>query len=215
MVEGFFGGPRPLLSLDCLLAVRDYTALPSPTISGGTSPDRTDEFQEAARSHLPVETFSTEEHTTGSKLFGDYLVAELETDRLQLNQFMTFVEKYADLLNVDDLRVVNVGIDARTAVDSALPRPFVNEDIAVFLLVEIRFPSDYEKREIELTAHQIESELDWITDSTRSGNTVVFQHLSGPNDLVVTHVLNMIDELEQYNIPLEDVTVTCSILETK
>jgi hypothetical protein len=174
MVQGeLLGGPRPLLSMDCLLVIRDYSALPSPVISGGTSPDWSDEFREAAQAELPVDGFGREAHEQPDP-FGDILVAELETDRLQLNQFMNFIRSYSNLLEGDDLRVVNVGIDARTAVDSALPRPFVDDDVAVFLLVEIRFPSDYGKREIELTAHQIESELDWITDSTRSGYTVVF-----------------------------------------
>lgn len=212
MVEGLFGGPRPLLSRRCLLVVRDYNALPLPTVSGGMSPDYSAEFQQAARDQLPVEAISTEEHEQPDP-FGDYLIAELETDRIQLNQFMSFVEAYADLLNVDDLRKIGVGIDARTAINSSVPRPFVDDDVTVFLLLEIRFPSEYGTGRIERVISQLEAELNWVADSTRTGSdTGILQHHSGVNDFVSTQALDLIEELEEYEIPVEDVTVTCAVI---
>ena len=214
MVKGPLGGPRPLLSLDCLLVIRDYTALPSPTISGGTTPDRTDEFREAARSTLPVDSFSTDPHMTDSELFGDYLVAELDADRLQLDQFLEFVEEYARLLGVEDLRVVNVGIDARTKVQNRLPRPLVDDDVTVFLLLELRFPPRYDIGQIERILDSLESELDWVADTARTGSdTAIVQHHSGVNDLVVNQILELIDLLEQYEIQPECVTATCNLVQ--
>jgi len=209
MIEGPFGGDRPLLSLDCLLVVKEYTALSSSTISGGTSPDRTDEFQEAALSHLPVEAFSTESHKTDSDLFSDYLVAELDSDRLQLNRFMSFVEEYARLLNVDDRRAVNVGIDAKTRVQSRLPRPFADGEVDPTLLIEVRFPEKYRRRAIEQILNETEGQLEWVSDTIRSGpQTAILQHHSGPNDLVLSQVLQFQENLKQYDVLFDDVTVT-------
>lgn len=149
MAQGPFGGPRPLLSQECVLVIRDYTALPSPTISGGASPDRTEEFRQAAQKHLPVASIETEPHDVAPGLFGDYLVAELESDRLPLDQYMAFVEGYARLLGTEDLRVVNVGIDARVAVESRFPRPFVETGVLVAPLIEIRLSDGYSTTELE------------------------------------------------------------------
>ena len=214
MPRGPFGGPRPLLSQKCVLVIRDYTAVPSPNISGGTTPDRTEEFRQAARKHLPVASITTEPHDVAPDLFGDTLVAELESDRLPLDQYMAFIEENARLLGTDELRVVNVGIDARVAVENRFPRPFVESGVHVTELIEIRFPDEFTASDIEQVSEDLESELSWLVDSHVSGATAVLQAQGGINDIVVSQTLELVQQLNKYGILTENVTVTCEILES-
>lgn len=139
MTRGPFGGPRPMLSIDCLLKVKEYTAVPSPTISGGMSADRTDEFRQSAEEHLPVDTFTLDPHPVQPDLFDDVMKPELDTDRLPVNQYLEFVDGYARLLGVEDRRIINTGIDARTTIENRVPRPLADADVIVAILLEIRY----------------------------------------------------------------------------
>lgn len=168
MVRGLFGGPRPLVSVDCLLSVLDYTAVPSPTISGGMSSDRTEVFRRAADAHLPVDIFTYEPHPMQPDLFGDVMIAELDTDRIGLDQYRAFVREYAQLLGTDDLQVVNTGIDARTTLPSNIPRPLADADVLVAVLVEISFPDEVSQGDIERVLSQLETELPWVADTIKN-----------------------------------------------
>ncbi len=208
------GAPQPLLSVDCLLSVMDYTATPGPTISGGMTPDRTDEFRRAADGHLPVDFFTSEPHPMLPDLFGDVMIAELDTDRIGLNRYLSFVREYARLSETDDLRVVNTGIDARTTTKSCAPRLFADAEVLVAVLVEIRFRERFTSSEIRSILNELEAKFSWVADTVvRESDIGLLRHHGGPNDLVVTQTLNLIEELERHNIELDQATISCSPVE--
>jgi uncharacterized lipoprotein len=147
-------------------------------------------------------------------LFGDTLVAELESDRLPPDQYMAFVEENARLLGTDELRVMNVGIDARVAVENRFSRPFVESGVHVVELIEIRFPDEFKAKDIEEVSTVLESELSWVVDSRVSGDTAVLQAQGGINDIVVSQALQLKEQLRKYEIPTENVRVACRIIES-
>jgi hypothetical protein len=211
MPRGPLGGPRPLLSVECFLVVNEYTALPTETISGGTSPDRSDEFRQAAAEHLPVERFATEPHPMQPDLFGDVLVAELDNDRLRLNRYMAFVSEYASLTGTDDLRVISTGLDAQTKVDIQFPRPLVEPDVEALLKFEIT----HSGADMEAVASELESEFGWITGyEVPTSGVAILQHVGGSNDLVMAQILELMEELNRTAIGGGDVTVACSVIES-
>lgn len=210
MPRGPLGGPRPLLSVECLLTVYEYTALPTQTISGGTSPDRSDKFRQAVAERLPVEQFATEAHPRQPDLFGDVLRAELDTDRLRLSRYMEFVEEYATLIGTEDLRVVNTGIDARSRMDVQFPRPLADADVEALLKLEITHTGT----DMESVAAELDSEFEWITGyEIPAEGIALLQHIGGPNDLVLTQTLELMETLDRYGVDSDDVTITCSVIE--
>lgn len=210
MSRGPFGGPRPMLSIDCLLTVKEYTAVPSPTISGGMSADRTDEFRQAAEEHLPVDTFTFDPHPVQPDLFGDVMKAELDTDRLPLNQYLEFVDGYARLLGVEDRRTINTGVDARTTIENRVPRPLADADVLVAILVEIR----YSGRIIsEPQLNSIEESLPWVADLVIGNDRIQIQHHGGVNDLVNEQILDLMNIIEETPTELGEMILTCSTVE--
>jgi len=210
MSRGPFGGPRPMLSIDCLLTVKEYTAVPSPTISGRMSADRTDEFRQAAEEHLPVDAFTFDPHPVQPDLFGDVMKAELDTDRLPLNQYLEFVDGYARLLGVEDRQIINTGIDARTTIENRVPRPLADADVVVALLVEI----GYSGRIIsEQQLNYIGQSLPWVADLVTQEGVIQIQYHGGPNDLVTEQVLDLIQSLERDSLQAENATIKCSAFE--
>jgi len=119
------------------------------------------------------------------------MLAELDTDRLPLNQYLEFAKEYARLLGTDDLRVVNTGIDARTTMDSRVPRPFADVDVVVAVLVEIALPES-STGEVESIVESIQESHSWIADMDVSGEILLIQHHGGPNDLVMEQVLDLV-----------------------
>jgi len=196
--------------MECFLTVYEYTALPTQTISGGTSPDRSDEFRQAAAETLPVKRFGTEAHPKQPELFGDILLAELEVDRLRLNQYMAFIEEYASRTGTDDLEVLNTGIDAETRMDIQFPRPLADADVESLLKLEITSP----RTDMQTVATDLESEFEWITSCESStAGIAVCQHLGGPNDWVLAQTLELIEGIEQYGIDTADITIVCSVIQ--
>ncbi|WP_267161918.1 hypothetical protein [Halovenus salina] len=188
--------------------------MPSPTISGGLSADRTEEFRQAAQAHLPVDLFTTEPHPMQPDVFGDVMIAELDTDRVGLNQYLAFVREYADHLGTDNLRVVNTGIDVRTTMPSRVPRPFTNVDVLVAILIEIQFSQNFAGRDIDRVLDRLENEFGWVTDTMKADSTTGFlQHHGGPNDLVVEQMIELVKELRRIGIEMEQVSLTCSLVE--
>ncbi|TKX42468.1 hypothetical protein EXE41_17115 [Halorubrum sp. SD690R] len=199
-----------MLSIDCLLTVKEYTAVPFPTISGGMSPDRTDEFRQAAEEHLPVDAFSFDPHPVQPDLFGDVMKAELDTDRLSLNQYLEFVDSYARLLGVEDRRVINTGIDARTTIENRVPRPLADADVVVTILIEIGYSEEIAS---EYQLNSIEESLPWVADLVAQEDTIQIQHHGGPNDLVNEQVLGLIETVESTLAQTEDAVITCKTVE--
>jgi hypothetical protein len=199
-----------MLSIDCLLTVKEYTAVPSPTISGRMSADRTDEFRQAAEEHLPVDAFTFDPHPVQPDLFGDVMKAELDTDRLPLNQYLEFVDGYARLLGVEDRQIINTGIDARTTIENRVPRPLADADVVVALLVEI----GYSGRIIsEQQLNYIGQSLPWVADLVTQEGVIQIQYHGGPNDLVTEQVLDLIQSLERDSLQAENATIKCSAFE--
>jgi len=210
MPRGPLGGPRPLLSVECFLSVYEYTALPTETLSGGTSADRSNEFRQAAAEHLPVDRFATEAHPMQPDLFGDVLVAELDTDRLQLNRYLAFIKEYASRVGTDDLRELNTGIDARTQIDIQFPRPLVDADVEAMLKLGIV----HAETDMESVAAELVSEFAWITGyQVPTQGIAIVQHVGGPNDLVQTQTLELIEEMNRFGIGGENITVSCGVVE--
>ena len=206
MSRGPFGGPRPMLSIDCLLTVKEYTAVPSPTISGGMSADRTEEFRQAAEEHLPVDAFTFDPHPIQPDLFGDVMKAELDIDRLPLNQYLEFVDGYARLLGVEDRRIINTGIDARTTIENRVPRPLADADVLVAILIEMGYSGEIIS---EQQLNSIEESLPWVADLVAQEDTIQIQHHGGPNDLVNEQVLGLIEIVESTLAQTEDAVITC------
>jgi hypothetical protein len=199
-----------MLSIDCLLTVKEYTAVPSPTISGRMSADRTDEFRQAAEEHLPVDAFTFDPHPVQPDLFGDVMKAELDTDRLPLNQYLVFVDRYARLLGVKDRRIINTGIDARTTIENRVPRPLADADVLVAILVEMGYSGEI------IPKHQLNSigeSLPWVADLVVREDTIQIQHHGGPNDLVNEQVLGLINDISDIPIETGDVIISCSTIE--
>lgn len=210
MSRGPFGGPRPMLSIDCLLTVKEYTAVPSPTISGGMSADRTDEFRQAADEHLPVDAFTFDPHPVQPDIFGDVMKAELDTDRLPLNQYLEFVDGYARLLGVEDRRIINTGIDARTTIENRVPRPLADADVLVAILIEMGYSGEI------ISKHQlnsIEESLPWVADLAVQEDTIRIQHHGGPNDFVNEQVLGLVESIENISIQAKNAVTTCKMIE--
>jgi len=211
MPRGPLGGPRPLLSQECGLTVRDYTAIPSPTLSGDTTPDRTETFREIARSYLPIRSFTTQRNETREEL-GDVLVANLDTDRLQFDEWFSFLKAYADQVDVSDLRKLSVGITGSTRTESRMPRPLAEADIIAVDLIEIRV-AEYTNAERRQVSEQLRSTLSWVVDTSISGETILLQHQGGVNNLVSSQSLELVDQLDGSGVPATDVTITCSLIE--
>lgn len=210
MARGPFGGPRPLVSVECFLTVYEYSALPSTTISGDTSPDRSDEFRQAAGEFLPVERFTSEPHPTNPDQFGDVLGAQLDSDRLPLDRYLEFVRGYARILGVENLQKINAGIDTRIETESRVPRPLAEIETIVVLTLEITFPEGV----VDRLATELEAKFGWIVDhAIHSSESAVFQHIGGENDLVVTQLLDLAHELEGHGVSIDDAIISCSVLE--
>ncbi|RAW45323.1 hypothetical protein DQW50_09240 [Halorubrum sp. 48-1-W] len=199
-----------MLSIDCLLTVKEYTAVPSPTISGGMSADRTDEFRQAAEEHLPVDAFTFDPHPVQPDLFGDVMKAELDTDRLPLNQYLEFVDGYARLLGVEDRRIINTGIDARTTIENRVPRPLAEADVVVAILIEMGYSGKITSKH---QLNPIEESLPWVADLVVGEDTIQIQHHGGPNDFVNEQVLDLIEAVEVTSAQIENIVVTCKIVE--
>lgn len=154
-------------------------------------------------------SISTEPHGHASEVLWEIILAELDTDRLQLDRYMDFLKRYAELIGVkDDLRYVSVGIDARSSVESKTPRPFVESDLETVLLIEGNFPSSFSKRETRKALEQWKEEMSWIVDyNMKVSRTAVIQHIGGPNDLVTTQVLNLINISDRVSVRM---VVTCA-----
>ena len=190
-------------STDCYLAVRGYNAVPVETVSGGISSDRTDEFRKATEENLPVVSISREPHKFAPELFGEVIVAELDTDRIQLNRYMGFLEDYASRVGVEqDLRYVSVGIDPRVPT----AEEFSDVDMTTAPVVEVQFDSKSKVKEI---VRQWRKEIPWVVGYNTSQSTAVIRHRGGQNDLVSTQVLEFIDKIEESHI--RKIALTCGV----
>ncbi|MWV64481.1 hypothetical protein GRS48_06535 [Halorubrum sp. JWXQ-INN 858] len=199
-----------MLSIDCLLTVKEYTAVPSPTISGGMSADRTDEFRRAVEDHLPVDAFTFDPHPIQPDFFGDVMRAELDTDRLPLNQYLKFVDGYARLLGVEDRRIINTGIDARTTIENRVPRPLADTDVLVAILIEMGYSGEIIS---EQQLNSIEESLSWVADLVAQEDRIQIQHHGGPNDLVNEQILGLINAISKILTETDDVIISCSTAE--
>jgi hypothetical protein len=211
MRENFPEEPLLLLSEDCYLAIRGYTAVPTETLDGGTSADRTDEFCQAANEHLPVSSISTESGIA-SEVLGDQRLAELDTNRLQLDRYIQFMKKYAELVGTrEDLRYVSVGVDFRTSAKQDVQNT-PETSSRVIPLLEIKLPQS-SKRRVEQILRRWRRELSWLNDYfILPQKTVILQHNGGPNDFVNTQALELIKKLEGLYVSPEKVTITCNII---
>jgi len=143
-------------------------------------------------------------------LFGDVLVAELDTDRLQLNRYLAFIKEYASRVGTDDLRELNTGIDARTQIDIQFPRPLVDADVEAMLKLGIV----HAETDMESVAAELVSEFAWITGyQVPTQGIAIVQHVGGPNDLVQTQTLELIEEMNRFGIGGENITVSCGVVE--
>jgi hypothetical protein len=187
--------------------------VPTETINGGMSPDRTEQFRKAADEHLPVSAVSTESGIA-SDILGEVIVAELDTDRLQLDRYMDFVEKYADVVGVgDDLRYVSVGVDFRAALERS--QSYSDDRYRVIPLLEVDL-SQTSRDGLERTLEKWEEDLSWLVGYTLlPRQTAVLQHLGGPNDFVNTQAIELREKLEESSVPLDRATVTCNIVDRK
>ena len=214
MKDSSSDSPCLLLSEECYLALRGYTAVPTETVNGGMSSNRTGEFREAAEEHLPVSAVSTESGIA-SEILGEVIVAELDTDRLQLDRYMDFVEKYAELVGVgDDLRYVSLGVDFRATLERKSQNDS-DDRYRVIPLLEVDLPQT-SRDGLERTLEKWEEDLSWLVGYTLlPQQKAVLQHVGGSNDFVNTQALELREKLEESSIPLDRATVTCNIVAGK
>jgi hypothetical protein len=200
--KSFSGIQHPLSQRGCLF-IRDYSATSTETVTGNTSPDRTHELHQAASENLPVASVSTEPHGIAPDFLGEVALLRLDTDRLQLERYMSFLEKYGELVGVeDDLRYLSVGIDARISV----------QDLKAVLMVEVSFQSGHSERRVRETLQQWQESMPWIVEyDLVDSQTGVIRHSGGPNDLVTTQILELVKGLKKQKDA--GATITCTFFE--
>lgn len=196
-----FGLPRPLLNIDCEIMIKALY------VGEQVAPSS----REALRTlQNETEVTVTKSRIEESKNEGipPSLSSTIEQNRLRLDTIGVYADALAEETR-DESIAGNVAIATRPVKESRLPRPFVNvRGIESTFIIEIK-----DRNSSFSLADSIDGEFIEFDSSTyiEEKNTVIVE--TGEDVLSIKQLSKLRTEVGRFNIPSDNVIITCAVRE--
>lgn len=192
--EGPFGGPRPLLNLDCTLKIKHAAA----------GAGKATQF-----SRVSLSIFNRGEVFIEKNGFNpDSPTIELATDRVTLAELQTFMEDYSDELGISSSDLT-LSVETEIEQGGVLPRPFAESEVGSKVVIETTYPRGMGMNQTKNLSQNVVDHVDIFNEYVmRTDNSVVF--VTSTDTLADGNIRRLVDIMEGIT-DLQDVVVTCSV----